>query len=74
MAPVLLCEHRRNKPRNGLVSVFANARIDGEPWANSKPRAYCPIAACTAAGHETTREAIGGGLHALIENPQQRAR
>ncbi len=30
---------------------------------------YCLIA--FTAGHETTRGAIGGGLHALIEHPDQ---
>jgi cytochrome P450 len=33
---------------------------------------YCLIA--FTAGHETTRGAIGGGLHALILNPEQRER
>jgi len=67
-----IMEDRRAQPRDDLASVFANARIDGEPMGELETMGYCLIA--FTAGHETTRGAIGGGLHALIENPDQLAR
>jgi len=67
-----IMEDRRSEPRDDLASVFANARIDGEPMGELETMGYCLIA--FTAGHETTRGAIGGGLHALIKNPEQLAR
>jgi cytochrome P450 len=63
---------RRANPRDDLASVFANARVDGEPMGELETMGYCLIT--FTAGHETTRGAIGGGFHALIENPEQRER
>jgi cytochrome P450 len=63
---------RRKHPSDDLASVFANAQIDGEPMGELETMGYCLIA--FTAGHETTRGAIGGGLNALIENPDQLAR
>jgi cytochrome P450 len=63
---------RRANPRDDLASVFANARIDGEPMGELETLGYCLVT--FTAGHETTRGAIGGGFHALIENPEQRER
>ena len=65
-------QDRRARPRDDLASVFANARIDGEPMGELETMGYCLIA--FTAGHETTRGAIGGGMQALIESPQQRER
>jgi cytochrome P450 len=67
-----IMEDRRAQPRDDLASVLANARIDGEPMGELETMGYCLIA--FTAGHETTRGAIGGGLQALIENPEQRER
>ncbi len=65
-------EDRRTTPRNDLATVFANARIDGEPMREFETMGYCLVT--FTAGHETTRGAIGGGFHALIENPALRER
>jgi cytochrome P450 len=65
-------ENRRAGPRDDLASVFANARIDGEPMGDLETMGYCLVT--FTAGHETTRGAIGGGFLALIENPEQRER
>lgn len=67
-----IMEDRRAQPRDDLASVFANARVDGEPMGELETMGYCLIA--FTAGHETTRGAIGGGMQALIENPVQRER
>jgi cytochrome P450 len=60
---------RRAHPQDDLASVFANAHVDGKPMGELETMGYCLIA--FTAGHETTRGAIGGGLHALIEHPDQ---
>lgn len=63
---------RRKNPRDDLASVFANARVNGEPMGELETMGYCLIA--FTAGHETTRGSIGGGLHALIDHPLQMRR
>ena len=65
-------QDRREKPRDDLASVFANARIDGEPMGELETMGYCLIA--FTAGHETTRGAIGGGFFTLLERPELRER
>ncbi len=65
-------EDRRSAPRNDLATVLANACIDGEPMGELETMGYCLVA--FTAGHETTRGAIGGGFHALVENPALRER
>jgi cytochrome P450 len=65
-------EERRASPRDDLASVLANARIDGEPMGALETMGYCLVT--FTAGHETTRGAIGGGFHALLERPELRER
>lgn len=67
-----LTEDRRAHPTDDLVSVVANATIDGEPLTMMQTISYYVIAA--TAGHDTTASAMAGGLHALIEHPDQLAR
>jgi len=67
-----LTASRRENPTEDLASAIANARIDGEPLSDLDTMSYYVIIA--SAGHDTTRDAISGGLHALIENPDQLAR
>jgi hypothetical protein len=64
-------EDRRKRPQDDLVSVIANARVDGQPMGVMETMGYCLIT--FTAGHETTRGGIGGGMLALIEHPEQRA-
>lgn len=61
---------RRKRPRDDFASVIANAKVNGEPMGELETMGYCLIA--FTAGHETTRGSIGGGLHALIEYPNER--
>ena len=67
-----IMQDRRQNPRDDLASVFANAKIDGEPMGELETMGYCLIA--FTAGHETTRGSIGGGLQALLDFPEQRER
>ncbi|MCK5754724.1 MAG: cytochrome P450, partial [Mycobacterium sp.] len=60
---------RRAQPTEDLASAIANARIDGEPLSDIDTVSYYLIVA--TAGHDTTSATISGGLHALIEHPDQ---
>jgi cytochrome P450 len=67
-----LTASRRAHPTEDLASAIANGRIDGEPLSDLDTASYYVILA--TAGHDTTKDAISGGLHALIENPGELAR
>jgi cytochrome P450 len=67
-----LTASRRENPTEDLASAIANAVIDDEPLSDIDVVSYYLIIA--AAGHDTTSATISGGLLALIENPDQRAR
>jgi cytochrome P450 len=60
---------RREHPTEDLASAIANARIDGEPLSDIETVSYYLIVA--TAGHDTTSATISGGLHALIDGPDQ---
>ncbi|HPG25866.1 MAG TPA: cytochrome P450 [Myxococcota bacterium] len=63
---------RRERPREDLVSLFANARVDGEPMNEIATMGYCLV--MFIAGHETTRGAISGGMKALLDHPAELAK
>ncbi len=67
-----LTASRREHPTDDLASAIANGLIDGEPLSDMDTVSYYVIVA--SAGHDTTKDAISGGLHALIENPGELAR
>ncbi|AIY45383.1 cytochrome P450 [Mycolicibacterium fortuitum] len=67
-----LTASRRANPTEDLASAIANGTVDGEPLSDVDTASYYVIVA--SAGHDTTKDAISGGLHALIENPDQLAR
>lgn len=67
-----LTESRRANPTGDLASAIANGLVDGEPMSDIDTASYYVIVA--SAGHDTTKDAISGGLHALIENPGELAR
>ncbi|OMC35819.1 cytochrome [Mycobacterium colombiense] len=64
-----LTASRRQNPAGDLASAIANGRIDGEPLSDVDTASYYVIIA--SAGHDTTKDAISGGLHALIQNPSE---
>jgi cytochrome P450 len=64
-----MIEARRGAPRDDIVSVLANAEIDGRPVQPLELLSYCFL--LVVAGNETTRNAISGGLLALIEHPAE---
>lgn len=67
-----LAADRRSCPRNDLASVIANATINGAPLPQFERVSYYVVLAI--AGYDTTAFALSGGLHALIEHPEQLAR
>jgi cholest-4-en-3-one 26-monooxygenase len=62
-----LAAERRADPRDDIISVLANAEIDGEPLSDFALLSYFYL--LVVAGNETTRNAITGGLLAFVENP-----
>ncbi|HEB91675.1 MAG TPA: cytochrome P450 [Deltaproteobacteria bacterium] len=67
-----LAAERRKDPRDDIVSVLANATIDGAPMPPLELLSYYFL--LVVAGNETTRNAASGGLLALIENPGEWAK
>ncbi len=66
-------EHKRGEgTTDDLASAIANGTINGEPLSDMDTVSYYVIVA--SAGHDTTKDAISGGLRALIDNPDQLAR
>ena len=64
-----LTASRREQPTGDLASAIANGRIDGEPLSDVDTASYYVIVA--SAGHDTTKDAISGGMRALIDNPAE---
>ncbi|MCW2512955.1 MAG: putative cytochrome hydroxylase [Mycobacterium sp.] len=62
-----LTASRREQPTGDLASAIANGAIDGEPLSDVDTASYYVIVA--SAGHDTTKDAISGGMRALIDNP-----
>jgi cytochrome P450 len=63
---------RRANPRDDLASLLANARIDGEPMGPMETLGYYLIT--FTAGHDTTKNALAGGIHQLATNPNEFAK
>jgi cytochrome P450 len=61
---------RRAHPRDDLAGILANAEIDGARMGDVETLGYYLIT--FTAGHDTTRNALAGGMLALVENPEQR--
>jgi cholest-4-en-3-one 26-monooxygenase len=66
-----LVEDRRKKPRDDVASALANGIVNNESLPQFELLSY--FALLIIAGNETTRNAISGGLYALINHPEQMA-
>jgi len=62
-----IIEDRRAKPRDDLATVLATAKVNGEPMGMMETLGYYLIT--FTAGHDTTKNALAGGIHALAEHP-----
>jgi cholest-4-en-3-one 26-monooxygenase len=67
-----LAEDRKGKDGKDLTSVLINAEVDGHQLSEMEFDAFFLL--LSVAGNETTRNLISGGMLALMENPEQRAR
>ncbi|MHA3022821.1 cytochrome P450 [Mycobacterium sp. BMJ-28] len=67
-----LTASRRANPTDDLASTIANATIDGAPLDDIETVSYYAILA--AAGHDTSSASISGGMHALVQHPDELAR
>lgn len=66
-----LIEDRRKTPRDDVASALANGTVNGGALPQFELLSY--FALLIIAGNETTRNAISGGLYALINHPDQMA-
>jgi cholest-4-en-3-one 26-monooxygenase len=66
-----MIEMRRDAGAEGddLISMLVRARVDGEPLTQRELLNY--IMLLLAAGNETTRNALTGGVKAFLEHPDQ---
>jgi cholest-4-en-3-one 26-monooxygenase len=62
-----MSRERRRQPREDIVSVVANGQVEGKPLDPVELLSYYLL--LVVAGNETTRNAMTGGLIALLENP-----
>ena len=60
---------RRANPKDDVSTVIANGMIDGEPIGQLEAMSYYIITA--AAGHDTTSASTGGGVLAMLQDPDQ---
>ena len=67
-----IVDDRQARPVDDLASKIANAEVDGAPIGLMETIGYYVIIA--TAGHDTTSAAISGGMHALLQHPDQLAR
>lgn len=63
---------RVDDPQDDLLTLIANAEIDGEPVPQELKRGY--VVLMILAGIDTTWSAIGSGLWHFAQHPEQRAR
>jgi cytochrome P450 len=64
-----IIQDRRANPRHDLASLLANGQIDGQPMGMMETLGYYLIT--FSAGHDTTMNALVGGMRAFLENPEQ---
>jgi len=64
-----IIQDRRANPRDDLATLLANATVDGEPMGMMETLGYYLIT--FSAGHDTTKNALVGGMLAFLEHPDQ---
>jgi cytochrome P450 len=69
-----LIAEKRARPTDDMLSIVVHASLDDEePPGLSDDELYMFFSLLFAAGSETTRNAIAGGVHALVQHPDQLA-
>jgi hypothetical protein len=64
-----IIEDRRANPTSDLASLLANGQVNGEPMGLMETLGYFLIT--FTAGHDTTKNALAGGIQALAEHPEE---
>jgi cytochrome P450 len=64
-----IIQDRRANPTGDLASLLANGKINGEPMGPMETVGYYLIT--FSAGHDTTKNALVGGMRAFLDNPDQ---
>ena len=67
-----IIQDRRSCPRDDLASVLANGMVNGAPMEMMETVGYYLIV--FSAGHDTTKNALVGGMNAFFEHPDELAR
>jgi cholest-4-en-3-one 26-monooxygenase len=62
-----LSDERRRRPTQDIVSTVANGAVEGRPLPDFELLSYYLL--LVVAGNETTRNAMTGGMLALLEHP-----
>jgi cytochrome P450 len=65
-------QHQKQHPREGLISSFINADIDGDRLTEEEIIANCIVT--MVGGQETTTNLIGNGILSLLRYPDQMQR
>ncbi len=64
-----IIEDRRANPTDDLATLLANGKLNGEPMGLMETLGYYLIT--FTAGHDTTKNALAGGIQALAEHPAE---
>jgi cholest-4-en-3-one 26-monooxygenase len=67
-----LADARRERPMDDIVTTLITAELDGEKLTDIEFNVFVLLLA--VAGNETTRNLISGGMLALMEHPEEKAR
>ncbi len=67
-----IMDERRRQPREDLISAMIRAKEQGDTLSEDELLSMCSL--LFVAGHDTTRNLIGNGVLALLQNPSQLTR
>ena len=68
----VVAERRRQPPQEDLISILVHAEIDGERLDDEALLQESLL--ILIGGDETTRHVVSGGMHALLQRPEQHRR
>jgi len=67
-----LSAQRRDYPTDDLLSLIANSHVNGAPIPRDEANGY--YVAIATAGHDTTSSSTAGGLHGMMDYPENWAK
>lgn len=67
-----IIQDRRANPRDDLATILANGIVDDEPMGMMETVGYYLIV--FSAGHDTTKNALVGGMQAFLDHPEEFAK